>query len=580
REVTLAATAHQDLPFEKLVEELRPERSLAFSPFFQVFFTLESAAAPPPMAGVEAGLLGVETGAAKFDLTLSLTRRDEMLGGAVEYNTDLFDRTTADRLAGCFLTLLAGFAAHPERPAASLPLLADGERHQLLQEWDDTEPDTEQETLPALFARQVERTPEAVALVSSAHELTYRELARRAGSLADWLRRAKVGPEVPVGVFLDRGPALVTALLGVLQAGGAYVPLDPAYPRERLAATLDDCRAPWIVTREELADRLPEGPARLVVLDGEGRVVEGHQTDRTDQTDQSDQAPAASNLAYLIYTSGSTGKPKGVAIEHRSAAALLAWTRDVFPDEDLAAVFASTSVCFDLSVFEIFVPLTRGGTVVLAENALDLAALRHPRGVTLVNTVPSAAAELLRAGAFPATLRTLNLAGEPIPAALAAQLAQRPGRVLNLYGPSETTTYSAFSSIGDTAGSGDGSRQPPIGRPIGGTAILLLDRRGQPVLIGAPGEIHIAGAGLARGYFGSPELTAASFLPHPFADTVAAEPGARVYRTGDLARALPDGRLEFLGRRDHQVKVRGFRIETGEIETALARHPAVAEALV
>jgi amino acid adenylation domain-containing protein len=571
REVTLAATAHQDLPFEKLVEELRPERSLAFSPFFQVFFTLETAAPAPELGGLTPDLAGVETGAAKFDLTLSLTRRDERIGGAVEYNTDLFDRTTAARLGGHLLTLLAGFVAHPERPAASLPLLAEGEQQQILCEWNDTASETGEETLPALFARQAARTPEAVALVSGTRELTYQELARRAAGLADWLRRAAVAPEVPVGVFLDRGPALVTALLGVLAAGGAYVPLDPAYPRERLAATLDDCRAPWIVTREELAGRLPAGAARLVLLDGEGEVAEPHATDPTHQTDLSAAVPIdPRNLAYLIYTSGSTGKPKGVAIEHRSAAALLAWTREVFPAADLAAVFASTSVCFDLSVFEIFAPLTRGGTVVLAENALDFAALRHPRGVTLVNTVPSAAAELLRAGAFPPTLRTLNLAGEPIPAALAAQLALLPGRVLNLYGPSETTTYSSFSPV-----SGVG-RQPPIGRPIAGTGILLLDRRLQPAAIGVPGEVYIAGAGLARGYFGNPELTAVSFLPHPFGN----ESGSRVYRTGDLARALPDGRLEFLGRRDHQVKVRGFRIETGEIETALARQPAVAESVV
>ncbi|HEY2737615.1 MAG TPA: AMP-binding protein, partial [Thermoanaerobaculia bacterium] len=476
REACLGAFEHQDLPFEKLVEELRPERSLAFAPFFQVFFTLETAAPAPVLGGLTPDLFGVETGAAKFDLTLSLTRRDEMIGGAVEYNTDLFDRTTAARLGNQFLTLLAGFVAHPERPAASLPLLAEGERQQLLREWNDTESETGEETLPALFARQAARTPEAVALVSGTRELTYQELARRAAGLADWLRRTAVAPEVPVGVFLDRGPALVTALLGVLEAGGAYVPLDPAYPRERLAATLDDCRAPWIVTREELAGRLPAGPARLVFLDTDGRILaeetrrhpEGEPRERegsgradlsTAQILQVAEAPIRMtagqlpriqprNLAYLIYTSGSTGKPKGVAIEHRSAAALLAWTREVFPAADLAAVFASTSVCFDLSVFEIFAPLTRGGTVVLAENALDVAALRHPRGVTLINTVPSAAAELLRAGAFPATLRTLNLAGEPIPAALAAQLALLPGRVLNLYGPSETTTYSSFAAVG------------------------------------------------------------------------------------------------------------------------------------
>jgi amino acid adenylation domain-containing protein len=574
RDVTLAASTHQDLPFEKLVDELRPERSLALSPFFQVFFTLESADSSPAAGEGTAALLGVETGAAKFDLTLALTRRGEAIGGAVEYNTDLFDRTTAARLAGHFLTLLAGFAAHPERPAGSLPLLSEGERQQLLREWNDTRRAPEEnclETLPALFARQVERTPEAVALVGGPREITYRELDRRARGLADWLRRAGVGPEVPVGICLERGPALVSSLLGVLAAGGTYVPLDPAYPRERLAATLEDCRAPWIVTREALAGRLPARRARLVLLDADDEI-----RDPGGQVPSGPSTPSIEprNLAYLIYTSGSTGRPKGVAIEHRSAAALLAWARQVFPAADLAAVFASTSICFDLSVFEIFAPLTSGGAVVLAENALDLAALRHPRGVTLVNTVPSAAAELLRAGAFPATLRTLNLAGEPIPGALAAGLARLPARVLNLYGPSETTTYSSLIRVGGQ--DGEAGRRPPIGRPIAGTEILLLDRRQQPAAIGMTGEVHIAGAGLARGYFGNPGATAASFLPHP----LGGEPGARVYRTGDLARALPDGRLEFLGRRDHQVKVRGFRIETGEVETALARHPAVAEAVV
>ncbi|HZF07714.1 MAG TPA: amino acid adenylation domain-containing protein [Thermoanaerobaculia bacterium] len=558
REVTLAATTHQDLPFEKLVEELKPERSLALSPFFQVLFALESAAAPPRLADLAVEPLGVETGVAKFDLSLTLARRGEEIGGACEYNTDLFDRPTIARLAGHFLALVEGFAAHPERPAGSVPWLSPGERQQLLVEWNDTRRAVAEETLPARFARQAARTPDAVALLSGEAALSYGELARRAHRLAHRLRRLAVGPEVPVGIFLEREAALVVALLGVLTAGGAYVPLDPAYPRERLAATLEDCRAPWIVTREKLAGRLPVGPARLLLLDEVG-APDGEDLATPIAIDPR-------HLAYLIYTSGSTGRPKGVAIEHRSAAALLAWAEEVFSAADLATVFASTSICFDLSVFEIFAPLTRGGAVVLAESALDLSALRHPRGVTLVNTVPSAAAELLRAGAFPATLRTLNLAGEPIPAALAAQLARLPARVLNLYGPSETTTYSSLSPVAE-----DG-RQPPIGRPIAGTEILLLDREGRPVAIGVPGEIHIAGAGLARGYFGRPEATAASFLPRP--------PGGRVYKTGDLARALPDGRLEFLGRRDHQVKVRGFRIEIGEVETALARHPAVAETVV
>jgi amino acid adenylation domain-containing protein len=365
--------------------------------------------------------------------------------------------------------------------------------------------------------------------------------------VAHGLRALGIGPETRVAVCLERASELLPALLGVLKAGGAYVPLDPAYPAERLRYMAEDSQAALVLSREEMAKLT--GP----------------------ETDPEPWAQPG-NLAYVIYTSGSTGRPKGVAIEHRSASALAHWSREVFTAGELAGVLASTSVCFDLSVFELFVPLAWGGTVLLAQDVLELPRLPAAGEVRLINTVPSAMMELARQGAIPPSARTVNLAGEPLARALVDRLhEQGAGRVINLYGPSEDTTYStiAIPARGD-------SRPPSIGRAISGTRTYLLDRSLNPVPVGIPGELLLGGAGLARGYLGRPELTAAAFLPDPFAD----EPGSRLYRTGDLARYRPDGEIDFLGRIDHQVKVRGFRIELGEIEAALLRHPEVREAAV
>ncbi|HYG62594.1 MAG TPA: amino acid adenylation domain-containing protein, partial [Thermoanaerobaculia bacterium] len=553
---------HQDVPFEKLVEDLEPERSLTFTPFFQVLFTLDRPPLPADLSDLAPATMTPQIGSAKFDLTFTLMELPDGLVGSVEHTTDLFDTTTALRLAGQLETLLAGFVAHPGRAAGELPLLAEAERHQVLIEANEVAGSPPASTLHGLFFRQAERTPDRPALHWQEGTLTYGELRRRVDGLAIHLRRLGVGPEVPAAVFLDRRPELVAGLLAILAAGGAYVPLDPVYPRERLSLTLEDCQAPVVLTRSGLVDRLPPGP-ETVLLDVPQGVGDGTGPR---------EAATAGNLAYLIYTSGSTGRPKGVAIEHRSAVALLDWAGELFPDADLAGVLASTSICFDLSVFEIFLPLARGGTIVLADSALDLLAMGDETPVTLINTVPSAAAELTRGRSLPAGVRTLNMAGEPIPPALVARLAAEPrlGRVFNLYGPSEATTYSTWERV---AVESDGTpRSPAIGRPIAGTSAYVVDRGQRPVPSGVPGELWLGGAGLARGYLGRPELTAAGFVPDPFGG----EPGARLYRTGDLVRRLPDGRLDFLGRIDHQVKVRGFRIELGEIETVLARHPQVA----
>jgi myxalamid-type nonribosomal peptide synthetase MxaA len=418
-----------------------------------------------------------------------------------------------------------------------------------------------------LFDAQAERTPDAPALVAGSLEMTYRELRERAEGLARQLRTMGVGPEDRVGVCMERTPQLVPALLGVLKAGGAYVPMDPAYPAKRLGLMLEDAAVSVLLTQEHLRGRLLPHQARVLCLDGEMPAV-----DEEDPPSRPRRA-APGNLAYVIYTSGSTGRPKGVAIAHRSAAALISWAAGAFGPERLRGVLAATSISFDLSIFEIFVPLSLGGKVILAENALQLPALPARGEVTLVNTVPSAMAEILRTAGLPAGVTTVSLAGEALSGALVRKIYAETAadRVYNLYGPSEDTTYSTFAWIerGDTAA-------PSIGRPIAGTAAWILDPDGRPVPVGAEGEICLAGSGLARGYLGRPELTAERFVPDGFGD----RPGGRLYRTGDLGRYRADGNIDFLGRIDHQVKIRGFRIELGEIEAELERHPAVERALV
>jgi amino acid adenylation domain-containing protein len=358
---------------------------------------------------------------------------------------------------------------------------------------------------------------------------------------------------------------MVVGLLGIMKAGGAYVPLDPAYPPERLRFMLEDASARLLLTQQPLLQLIPESPAQVVCLDSDWPEV-----NRESEENLATKA-APENLAYVIYTSGSTGKPKGVAIEHRSTAALLAWARGVFSQEELSGVLASTSICFDLSVFELFVPLSCGGKVLLADDVLHLLSLAAAKEVKLINTVPSAMVELVRLGGLPKSVQTVNLAGEPLRATLVEKIYEQPQirRVFDLYGPSEDTTYSTWAlrlPAGPTT----------IGRPVSNSRVYLLDSSLQPVPIGVPGELYLGGAGLARGYLKRPELTANAFVPDPFS----AAGTARLYKTGDLARYLEDGNIEYLGRVDNQVKLRGFRIELGEIEAVIKKHPQVSDAIV
>ena len=416
-----------------------------------------------------------------------------------------------------------------------------------------------------LFAEQVERTPGAVALVFEDRQMTYQELDRRTNQLANYLRKQGVGPEVLVGICIERSLLMVIGLLGILKAGGAYVPLDPAYPQERLRFMLEDSAAPFFITQRDLLASLPPRKGHTICLDDDWESIE------RESDEDPDSEAIAENLAYVIYTSGSTGKPKGVAIQHKSVVALLNWARSLFSPEELQGVLASTSICFDLSVFELFVTLGLGGCVILADNALRLANLKSAQLVTLVNTVPSAITELLRMGAIPDTVRTVNLAGEPLKTSLVQQIHElrHVQKVFDLYGPSEDTTYSTFALRHS-----DGPAT--IGRPICNTEVYLLDSDLGLVPDGMAGEIYLGGQGLARGYLKRPDLTAEKFLPNPFNQ----DRSTRLYRTGDLARSLPDGNLEYLGRVDNQIKLRGFRIELEEIEMRLSDYPAVRDCVV
>ena len=592
RETALAAYAHQDLPFERLVEALVPGRDLSRTPLCQVTFALDSGGVPLPSLGdgVRVTASSRHSGTAKFDLAVYLDRSGERPELLAEYATDLFDEETVERLLGHLAVLVTGIEADPEARISALPLLGEEERAQLVAWNEETRRqhpvDLEESTLNGLFAEQAARTPEAVALIVGEERITFADLASRSADLAAHLQTLGVGPEVPVGIFLERDANLVIALLATLQAGGFYVPLDPAYPSDRIDFMLEDSGCQIAVTSESLAEKLPRngaGAVRAVLCPAQATGSDEGAHTKEPSRGTARPAPEAAqpivlpnNLAYLIYTSGSTGRPKAVAIEHRSAAILMHWSRREFSDRELSGVLAATSITFDMSVFELFAPLCWGGTVILAANALALPDLPAKHQVRVVDTVPSAIAELLRMGALPPSVTTVNLGGEPVPRTLADRVYAQAGveRLINVYGPSEDTTFSTWEVIERRS-----ERAPAIGRPLDDEQGWVVDGNLQLTPVGVPGELYLGGDGLSRGYLGRPELTAERFVPDPFA-AAAGRPGARMYRVGDLARYRPDGRLEFLGRIDHQVKIHGFRVEIGEVEAVLGRLAGVESAVV
>jgi natural product biosynthesis luciferase-like monooxygenase protein/amino acid adenylation domain-containing protein len=571
REAVLDAHAHQAMPFEKLVEYLRPERSLSYSPLFQVMFDTLVVPVLPPLSG-ELDVSYFDTGfaTAKFDLRLSIAEEGDSFTASMEYSLDLFDESTVERMMSHYEVLFNEITRNVNRSISEIELLTVEEQRQVLLEWNHPKKSYDGICIHELFEVQAEKTPQAIAVVSEAGHLSYRELNERANQLGHYLMRRGIGPDSLVGVCVERGLEMLVGLLGVLKAGGAYLPLDPSYPAERLAYMLEDSASAVLLTQRRLLPTLSPQRAASVCLDTDWPLLDG----------MSEENPAAATLrgrlAYVIYTSGSTGRPKGVAIEHRTLSnflAAMALQPGIAPDDTLLAV---TSLSFDIAGLELFLPLVTGAKIVCAsrEAAADpraLSALLRRHGVSMMQATPSTWRMMLEQdwSDFPRELKIL-CGGEALPVDLAQALLNRAPVIWNMYGPTETTIWSAVEEV-------TRDQSPPaIGRPIANTQIYILDGQGRLSPVGVAGELHIGGAGLARGYLNRPELTAEKFIASPFGGAS----GARLYKTGDLARYKPDGRIEYLGRLDHQVKIRGFRIELGEIETALAQHPQVKQCVV
>jgi amino acid adenylation domain-containing protein len=523
----------------------------------------------------------VERGTVQCDLSLLLWETKTGLIEVWEYNTDLFDDATIARMADHFQVLLEAIAANPIQPISELPLLTEVERHQLLVEWNNTTIDYPQDKcIHQLFEEQVERAPDAVAVVFEGEQLTYRELNARANQLAHYLRSLGVGSEVLVGICVERSFEMIIGLLGVLKAGGAYVPIDPAYPGERIAYMLDDSQLPVLLTQQRLVDRLPKHEAQIVCLDTQWEAIAQCSEENTVCGVNAD------NLAYVIYTSGSTGKPKGVTIQHRSLVNYTTAVSIEYEIEKCDSVLQFASISFDASAEEIYPCLTSGAALVLRTysmlDSVDIFLQKCRAWNLTVLSLPTAYWHELTAIlsqetlVLPPSIRLIIIGGEKaLPERLKTwqeYVGQRV-RLVNTYGPTEGTVVATICELSAT---NPASRELPIGRPIGNVQTYILDQCQQPVPIGVPGELHIGGDGLARGYLNRPDLTAERFIRNPFSK----EPGSRLYKTGDLVRYLSDGNIEYLGRIDNQVKIRGFRIELGEVEAAIVQHPTVRETVV
>jgi amino acid adenylation domain-containing protein len=569
RQLCLEAYAHQDVPFEMLVEQLHVERDLSRSPFFQVSFVLQNAPDPQiELPGMTGETRDEDTSTAKFDLTLAITRWPDGLRGTWEYCTDLFEAATIQRLSENFQTLLKSIVANPDEHISALQMLVACERQQLLCDWNATHTNFPADSaIHQLFESQVERTPDAAALVFGEQSLSYRELNTRANQLAHFLRARGVGPETRIGIGIARSPDMVVALLAILKAGGAYMPLDPEYPAERLAFMLQDSRVSILLTSRPAALNLSSPGLAMICLDEVDDEL------RRQPTSNPPPVLSTQQLAYVTYTSGSSGTPKGVSIPHRAVVRLVKET--CYADLSARETFLQLApLAFDASSFEIWGSLLNGGRLVIfppgAYSLSELGdALRHYQITTLWLTAGLFHAMVDERLADLGGLRQMLTGGDVVsPAHSDRFIAAHPGcRLINGYGPTENATFSCCFPI-LTAAAGAAL---PIGRPIDNSSAYILDAHLQPVPIGVVGDLYLGGDGLARGYHNRPDLTAERFIPNPFG----AQPGERLYRSGDLARYLPDGNIEYLGRLDQQVKLRGFRIELGEIEAVLAQHSAV-----
>ncbi len=563
----LGAYAHQDLPFGRLVAELAPNRDPSHSPLIQVMFILQSADATSQASKV-AGIQKLETGTAKFDLTLFMSENDGALEGLVEYSTDLFEAATTKRLLEHYQVLLGAIAQNPEQSISLLPLLPAAEQQLLLKDWNATDITfaAKDRFLHQLIEVQAAKTPDQVVLVFEKQRWTYRQLNDRANQLANHLRAHGVGPGVFAGVLLERSAEMVAAVLAILKAGGAYVPLDPSFPQNRLSHMVEDSAMRVLCTHRHLDEKLPVKPPVIVRLDDDAKEI-------AKQGVAAPQAAAAGGLAYVLYTSGSTGKPKGVEIPHSAIVNFLLSMQSEPGFTPADTLLAVTTLSFDIAGLELYLPLISGGKLVIAsrEDTLDPARLMQrmrESSCTVMQATPATWRALIDAGWQGSPKLKLLCGGESCPMDLAQQLLSRCGELWNMYGPTETTVWSTVHKVTSAETS------IPIGHPIANTQVHVLDSNRNLVPVGAVGELCIGGTGVARGYLHRPELTQDRFIPSPF------DPNSRLYRTGDLARWLPDGTLECLGRVDNQVKVRGFRIELGEIEAVLGRHDSISQCVV
>jgi amino acid adenylation domain-containing protein len=584
RETVLGAFSHQDLPFEKLVEELNPERGVNRTPLFQVMFAFQNTPeANLALSELKLTPLKSKSATAKFDLTLEVEEQTEGLLVTFEYSTDLFAPETIERLLAHFQNLLTGVVADPTQRVADLTLLSQTERDQQLVGWNETGADFPLDTcVHRLFEAQVVRTPEAIAAEFQGEQLTYRELNRRANQLAHYLQKQGVGPEVLVGICVERRLEMLVSMLGVLKAGGGYVPLDPKYPRERTAFMIEDAGLSLVLTHQRLSADIPAGNARLLCIE------QAEVTFAQESIENPTSEVAPKNLAYLIYTSGSTGNPKGVMIEHRSLAHFTRVAAAEYSIKPGDRVLQFASLSFDLSVEEIYPALTQGATVVLRTDAMinsapdflnwceewKVSVLDLPTAYwhELVDTVT-----LLNLS-IPASVRLVIIGGEKaLPERVIAwkKMVGERVRLVNTYGPTETTVA---TTMYDVKSEDEISRRQnvSIGRPIANTTAYILDELLNPVPIGVAGELHIGGAGMARGYINRPDLTAQKFIANPFSNP----PNSQLYKTGDLVRYRADGNIEFLGRVDNQIKIRGFRVELEEIEHVLRQYAGVSDCVV
>ena len=591
RDTCIGAFAHQDFPFETLVEELQPQRDLARNAIFQVMFAFQNTSVPAlKLAGLQSEPVEIDGGMTKFDLTFSLTDKEHGIVGHIEYSTELFNRDRIERMADHFRTLLEAIVSEPDQSIATLPILTESERHQLLVAWNNTAAGyPKDKCIHQLFEDQVDQTPHAIAVECESNQVTYRELNRRANQLARHLKRLGIGSEKLVGICVERSIDMVVGLLGILKAGGAYVPLDHNYPKERLRFMRQDSKISVLVTQETLVEDgcwiMEDGDRRLPNLDSQPSILNPRlhvvclDRDLSMIEQQSSENPTASinshNLAYAIYTSGSTGQPKGVQIEHRSVVNCL---RSIGREINLSrrdSWLAVTTVSFDIAALELFLPLITGARLILTSreesgDSVQLLARLRASQATVMQATPSLWKLLVETGWQSRRGFKILCGGEALSRQLADELLKHGGSVWNLYGPTESTIWSTLAKV-------EADDYPiTIGRPVANTRIYILDAHLRLVPIGVHGDLYIGGDGLARGYLDRPELMKERFIQDPFSDDSA----SRLYRTGDRARYRPGGQIEFLGRDDNQVKIRGHRIELDEIENILNQHSSVVESVI